>query len=378
MHIGYLTPEFPHYKTGRSGGLGTSIWGLVNVLSSSGIKVSVFVYGKEKDEYFVENNVSFYLVKNIKIKWFSYFLTVKKIQKLISNVNTKDKIDFLEVPDWTGFSAFLKLDIPIVMRLNGSDTYFCHLENRPVKFLNKFLEKRAYLKADYVISVSEFTGKLTNKLFKSNKPFVVIPNPVDTSKFFELSDQIEKGSILYFGTLIRKKGLFELPLIFNQVIDNYPNAFLYLVGSDSYDIYSGGSSTWELIKPLFSDQASKNVKYLGSVDYSIIKNYIGKANVCVFPSFAEALPVSWLEAMAMGKAIVTSDIGWASEVIDQGIDGYMVNPKNHFEFSQKIVSILEDDLTLNSLSKNAKLKVNVKFSEQKIFKSYIDFYKKLV
>jgi glycosyltransferase involved in cell wall biosynthesis len=62
-----------------------------------------------------------------------------------------------------------------------------------------------------------------------------------------------------------------------------------------------------------------------SVPYSEIKTYITQATVCVFPSFAEALPVSWIEAMAMEKAIV-ANIGWASDVID-GINGFG-SPKN--------------------------------------------------
>lgn len=378
MHIGFLTPEFPHNRIGKSGGLGTSIWGLASILSKSGINVSVFVYGREKDDFFIEENIKFHLIKNIKLKGLSYFLSVKKVQRLIDSVNTEEKIDFLEVPDWTGFSAFLNLDIPVVMRLNGSDTYFCHLENRPVKFFNKFLERRAYLKADYIISVSEFTGTLTNKLFNCERSFAVIPNPVDTTRFSDFSSSVKNGVVLYFGTLIRKKGLLELPFIFNEVIKVYPGANLQLVGADSFDILTGNNSTWELMKPLFSEKALKNVNYFGPVDYSSIKNHIAEANVCVFPSFAEALPVSWLEAMAMGKAIVTSDVGWASEIIDQGHDGFMVNPNDHKEFADKIVLILENRTVLESLSKKAIEKINVKFSETSIFNFYINYYKSLL
>jgi hypothetical protein len=49
-------------------------------------------------------------------------------------------------------------------------------------------------------------------------------------------------------------------------------------------------------------EALLKVNYLGSVPYSEIKTYT-QATVCVFPSFAEALPVSWIEAMAMEKLL---------------------------------------------------------------------------
>src|SRR5680860_459149 len=97
-----------------------------------------------------------------------------------------------------------------------------------------------------------------------------------------------------------------------------------------------------MMQKLFSPKALKNVTYVGAVTYSEIKKHIAQATVCVFPTFAEALPVSWLEAMAMQKPIVASNIGWAKEMIDEGVDGFLVNPKEHETYATKIVELLED------------------------------------
>jgi hypothetical protein len=56
---------------------------------------------------------------------------------------------------------------PVVIRLNGSDTYFCDLDKRPVKWSNKFHEKRALQKADALLSVSQFTADKTNEVLDS-------------------------------------------------------------------------------------------------------------------------------------------------------------------------------------------------------------------
>ncbi len=116
-----------------------------------------------------------------------------------------------------------------------------------------------------------------------------------------------------------KKGAFELPLIFNELYKKNTDVQLILIGRDASDIQSGNSSTWKMMQELFDDRALKNVNYLGSVPYDEIKNHIAKASVCVFPTFAEALPVSWIEAMTMNKAIVASNIGWANEVIEDSL-----------------------------------------------------------
>lgn len=378
MYITFVTSEYPHSKIGLSGGIGTSIFTLANLLTRKGIHVNVVVYGMNKDDCFVDSGINFYLVENIIVKGLSYFFTVKKVQKLIKLLREKDECDFVEVPDWTGFSAFLNIDIPVVMRLNGSDSYFCHLEGRKVKFFNRYLERRAFKRADSIISVSEYTGKTTNKIFGFNRNFVVIPNPVDASKYSNYNfDDSTPGKILYFGTLIRKKGLFELPFIFNEVIKSFPNATLDLIGKDSFDIQTGNSSTWSLIRPLFSPAALKRVNYLGSVEYSNIQDYINKACVCVFPSFAEAFPVSWLEAMAMSKAVVASDVGWAPEVIDDKIDGFLVNPKDHIKYANRIVSVLNDQNMRRSISLRARRKVEDTFSGNNALISYIDYYNSL-
>ena len=86
----------------------------------------------------------------------------------------------------------------------------------------------------------------------------------------------------------------------------------------------------------------KNVTYLGSVPYAEIHEQIAKAAVCVFPSFAEALPVSWLEAMAMQKAVIASNVGWASEIIQDGVEGFLVHPTNHVEYANKISVLLNN------------------------------------
>lgn len=337
MKIAFLTSEFPHPKMGSSGGIGTSIFNLSKGLTALGHEVSVLVYGQKEDEFFTEDSIDYYRISNVKLPGFSRLFTQKKIQKLINTLVREHKVALLEAPDWTGITSNIKLRCPIVIRLNGSDTYFCHLDNRPVKFLNKFHEKKALQNADALVSVSKYTAELTKELFALKSNFTIIPNSIDIEKFAIDTVEIKENTILYFGTLIRKKGLLELPLIFNEVYKKNNKAKLVLIGRDASDITSGNASTWQMMQALFDPEALKNVDYLGSVSYDKIKEFISAATVCVFPTFAEALPVSWIEAMAMQKAVVASDIGWATEVIEDSVDGFLVAPTNHLLFADRIL-----------------------------------------
>lgn len=381
MQIAFLTPEYPHPKTGSSGGIGTSIKNLAAGLLAEGCSVRVLVYGQKEESVFDDNGITIQQIQNVKFKGLSWFLTRKKLERIINQLYDNQKIDIVEAPDWTGITSFIQpKKCPIVIKLHGSDTYFCHLDNRPVKWLNKFHEKRAIQKADALLSVSQFTADLTKEVFGLHKDFTIIPNSIDVDLFNDNSNGNINGknTILYFGSLIRKKGLLELPFIFNEVIQKNPEAQLILIGKDVPDVISGNSSTWAMMQELFTSEALQKVSYLGSVPYQEIKAHIKEASLCVFPTFAEALPVSWIEAMALQKPIVASNIGWAKEVIEEGVEGFLVHPKNHKQYSERILELLESPERQEIFGIAARKKVVDKFSMEVVAQQSVLFYRKLI
>lgn len=380
MKIAFLTPEYPHAKTGASGGIGTSIRNLALGLTAQGCSVRVLVYAQKEEGIFDDNGICIQQIRNIKCKGLSWYLTRKKLENIIDTLYRQQQIDLVEAPDWTGITSFISPQkCPIVIRLHGSDTYFCHLDQRPVKWVNRFHEKRALKNADGLLSVSQFTADLTNAVFGLDKKFTIIPNSIAVDAFSsDDSNTRNKHTILYFGSLIRKKGLLELPFIFNAVVAKNPKVQLLLIGRDVPDIISGNASTWEMMQGFFTAEAQANVRYLGSVPYENIKNHIDEATVCVFPTFAEALPVSWIEAMAMQKPIVASNIGWATEVIDDGVNGFLVHPTNHDLYADTIVKVLENESLQKELGMQARKKVTQKFSITPIAQQSLVFYKKVV
>ena len=150
------------------------------------------------------------------------------------------------------------------------------------------------------------------------------------------------------------------------------------MGKDVPDIVSGTASTWQMMQDLFSEEALKNVTYLGSVPYAEIQEQIAQAAVCVFPSFAEALPVSWLEAMAMQKAVVASNVGWASEIIQDGVEGFLVHPTNHDEYANKISELLNNTELQRNFGIAARKKIENKFSTEKVAEQSLLFYESLI
>lgn len=380
MHIAFLTPEYPHPRVVYAAGIGTSIKNLVEALVIKGVQVSVFVYGQSEAAVFEDTGVTIHLLKSKRYKIFGWYLHRKYIQKYLNKHILSEKIDLVEAPDWTGITAFMHLKVPLVIRFHGSDAYFCHLDRRKQKQKNYWFEKLAMMQASAFVAPTAFAADVTKELFGlARKNVKVVYNGLDLNAFKNDAPLFyEKGVILYVGTIIRKKGVLELPAIFNKVREAIPEAQLILIGSDAADIQTQSSSTWELLKKEFEKDDLERVSYLGKMPYTKVQEYIRKANVCVFPTFAETFGMVTIEAMALSKAIVNSNIGWSQELIIEGESGFLVHPTNHAEFAKTIVTLLEDEHLCKKIGDAARQRVEIIFDIQKIAQQNIEFYESII
>ena len=380
MHIAFLTPEYPHEKMTHAGGLGTSIKNLAETLAQHNIDITVLVYGQKKPEIFTENNIHFHLIQDKSYVFAKWFFHRKYIQKYCNRIIKELNIDILEAPDWTGITAFMKFKIPLVIRFHGSDTYFCHLEKRKQKFKNYWFEKLAINKAVAFIAPTTYAGIVSKELFAiKNKSIKTIYYGLELSRF-ENSDPtlFEKGLLLYIGTVIRKKGVFELPEIFKKVRLQFPEAKLILIGGDSSDVQTGSHSTWQLLQKEFDTNDLEKVTYLGKIPYQDIQNYIKQAHVCIFPSFAETLGMVTIESMALQKSVVNTNIGWAQELIADGENGFLVHPQDHSLYADRILELLADTNLCLTMGANARKRVEAVFDIEKIVQQNILFYQSII
>ena len=380
MHIAFLTPEYPHLRVQHAAGIGTSIKNLAVVLARKEAKVSVFVYGQKEDAVFEEDGVKIHLIKNQNYKLLGWFFHRKYIQNYLNKCIVSDGIDLIEAPDWTGITAFMNLKAPLVIRFHGSDTYFCHLEKRKQKLKNFWFEKLAVSKATAFIAPTDFAGGLSKQLFGiKNRTIKTIHYGLELNQFQNDNPlDYEKGLILYIGTIIRKKGVLELPAIFKKVKSEFPTAKLVLIGSDSYDVQTNSKSTWELLKQELSSEFLNDVTYLGKIPYQKVQEYMKKAHVCVFPTFAETLGMVTIESMALQKTVVNSNIGWAQELIVDGESGFLVYPVDHKLYADKIVELFQNDELTIEIGKQARLRVENTFDIEKLAKENSTFYKEIL
>ena len=376
MHIGFLTSEYPENNQ-PTGGIGSSIYHLSQAFLNEGLKISIFIYDQDENSVTENDNLKIYKIKRGHYKFGGFYFYRKHLQNYLNTVIQKEKIDAIEIPDWTGISAFMKLKCPIILKLHGSDAYFCHLEGRKQKAKNRFFEKNAYKNADAIIAVSDFVGNKTNEIFQFNKEYKVIHNLIPLDRFVPNHQNIKPNTMLYFGSIIRKKGVLELAEIFNLVIEKKPETQLILAGRDVIDIFEK-ESTLNLFRKKLSKNALSHLDYRGVLDYNEIQELIKQVNLVVLPSFAEAFPMTWLETMALEKPLISSNIGWAKEIMIDSKTGYAIDPKAHQVYADRLLKIMDNPELGKNLGKQARTHLTYHFSYKVIVKESIIFYERKI
>lgn len=116
-----------------------------------------------------------------------------------------------------------------------------------------------------------------------------------------------------------------------------------------------------------------NCHFLGNIPNA--GAYCSKADVLMLPSNFEGLPMTILEAMSFGKPVVASNVGGISEIVINGVNGYTVE-NDAQQFADKITSILEDEATCTTFSKNSATIFHERLTIDKMVQGYMKIYQR--
>lgn len=125
---------------------------------------------------------------------------------------------------------------------------------------------------------------------------------------------------LLVGRMLPEKGVREFVAAAAATRAKHPHVRFQLLGG----IDTSGSAI--PLAEIQSWTAAGSVEYLGEVDD--VRPYVAAASVVVLPSYREGLPRSVLEAMAIGRAIVASDVPGCRETVVNGVNGYLVEVRS--------------------------------------------------
>lgn len=201
------------------------------------------------------------------------------------------------------------------------------------------LFKRWFSKLDGHVAVSKPAKEFVNKYFPAD--YNVIPNGIDTRHFSpnvapidELCDG--KLNILFVGRLEKRKGADYLLKAYEQVKRDIPNSRLIIVGP--------GTKLRDKYEKQVKRRSLKDVVFMGYTNYEELPRYYKTADVFCAPATGwESFGIVLLEAMAVGKPIVASNIDGYASILSHGTEGLLVPPKDEKSLAQALTSLLNDE-----------------------------------
>ena len=139
---------------------------------------------------------------------------------------------------------------------------------------------------------------------------------------------------LFIGRLLKEKGIHEFVQAAKLVKKIYPDTEFTVLGA--IDHHNLGALQQSDLDTLIS---SNIIQYPGHV--SNIKDWIADSHVFVLPSYREGVPRSTQEAMATGRAIITTDVPGCRETVVDGVNGFLVPKWNPEALAEKMIYFIE-------------------------------------
>ena len=274
-------------------------------------------------------------------------------------------------------------------------TNLCLIFNRKIKKVNAvsglgflFTSERKSVAA----SIIKGLFKLINYL---GKPYYIFQNKNDLEEFEKLGvkenyDLIrgsgvnhkefkyvfpktnEKVNITFTGRILKDKGILDLI----KAIENLPKQIRSKVVLNIYgkiDLENPAHITEKELKKLLKPNF---IVWHGNSDD--IKSVLALSDIYCLPSYREGLPKSTLEAMAIGRPIVTTNAPGCEDTVLEGLNGFKVDIKDHKALSEKLQLLIEDEPLRIKMGKKSREIFEENFTLDKVVKQTFELYDSLI
>jgi glycosyltransferase involved in cell wall biosynthesis len=294
------------------------------------------------------------------------FPVVKRIAELLQ----REKIDLIASEYHTLpliYPAAQKLAIPVQWTVHG--WWF-----RPKFWQRDFFRKIPIVARSYSIR----DGFLGEPPFMPIENVPVIYSGVDTRRFSPDAD----GLRLRFQTNIPQdaplvamiarfqpvKGHHTFQAMARQVALQIPETHFVVAGEDTFGVAKDESYKQQILETAKTDPLLRNLHYIGFRED--VERVIAAADVVVCASDFESYGKANIEAMACGKAVVSSNRGGPAETLIDGETGYLVPAGNAEELAKRVIELLRSPEERTRLGHNGRKRVETVFSAEKAGKSY--------
>jgi len=288
---------------------------------------------------------------------------IKGLINILRNIS-KYKVIHIHISSWWSFRRQVLiifvgkiLNKKIIIHVHGSmfDVYY-EEGNRIEKYIIRYAFNLAYR----VIVLSKAWENKINKLCKLEK-IQIIYNSIPVNKIIyecEVKRLNYPRIILFLGKLGKRKGVYDLIDAIKLIRPKSTEIRTLLCGDGEVE------KVRKMVRKLGFEH---RIDVRGWVSGRAREKVLNDAYLFVLPSYNEGLPMSMLEAMARGTPVVSTAVGGIPEVIENGVEGFLVEPGDIKALAEAMERLLTDENLWISMSKAARKKVEDKFSSELTF-----------
>ena len=387
----FISPEY----LPLSGGTGAYVYYLSRELMKHGNRVSIVTGYDEARDVKVNEQLNIYFLKVFKAPIVKSFMFAASSFRKLKNLRDTANVDITHVnlplvPDFAVPEGFGRTLISTVHSTWKGEAEAIRGEpysrlNANEKFLVSFnwflriFEERMLKRANKIIAVSDFTRRELHQYYNLGAGKIrVIHNGVDIDKFKpaldkrkakqELGFSPDDITILSVGRLYARKGLFTLIESMPRVVNRFRNAKFIISGRGQSDEMK------KLVAHTERLGVRDNIVFTGYYPDKKLPKLYQAADVFAFSTFYEHHPFAVLEALSSQLPVVTTNVGGIPETITDGKNGFMCQPFNPREFSDRILYFLEHPAHASEMAFQARKTIVERFDwrlvVQKVLKVY--------
>lgn len=188
--------------------------------------------------------------------------------------------------------------------------------------------------ADHVITAARSEKEFYTKTYPMDPNSVsVVPHGVSEAFFGPRDYRRAPKRLLFLGGWEWRKGRRYLVEAFSRVAEKYPEVTLSLVGT--------GDSEAD-VKRLFPSSLHRKIRVISRVESEAVPEVYAQHDIFVFPSLFEGMPLVVPEAMASGMPVVTTQTCGMQDIVEDGITGFLVPPRDSTQLAERIRALLDD------------------------------------
>jgi len=221
--------------------------------------------------------------------------------------------------------------------------------------------------SDVIVSVSKKNIKIIKSRFRIyEKPICWIPNAIDTKAFQPKAHKIFRGIIGFVGRLVYWKGIEAFLSSAKMVLQKNPKAKFIIIG---------GGPLLRTLQEVYKNE--ERIRFTGYIPPQFISYALGSIDILVLPSYLENIPTILLQAMAKGIPVIASKVGGIPEVVIEGLNGFLINPKKIEEIADRILFLLNNPEEARRMGENGRIFVQNNYDIDIVIKRIIEIYKNI-